>query len=253
MKKDLKFLIEKPIAHRGLWDENIAENSLLSFSRALDAGYPIELDVQMTVDDKLVVFHDWTLDRVTNGSGKLSEKKYDDIRYLTLGKSKQKILLFEDVLNLINAEVPVVVEIRSQLHFDGKLCEKVYDLLKKYDGEYAISSFNPFIVRWFTQNAPEIVRGQNFTDFKHKNFIDGWLWRIFAYGAWIVSNNNLDFFACRARMLPNDFPVRSAQKKKKPVLAYAITNKQEYDRIKDVMNNEFFDGKSYIQDKTISK
>lgn len=247
MTKDLNFLIDKPIAHRGLWGNEIAENSLIAFSRAIDAGYPIELDVQRTADDKLVVFHDWTLDRVTNGNGKISEKKYDDMRSLTFGKSKQKILLFEDVLNLINAEVPVVVEIKSQLYFDDKVCKKVYDLLTKYNGEYAISSFNPFIVRWFRQNAPEIVRGQNFTDFKHKNFIESWLRQIFAYGIWIMSNNQPDFFACRARMLPKTLPAHVAKKRQKPMLAYAITNRHEYDRIESVINNEFFDGKSYIE------
>ncbi|MEA3322623.1 MAG: glycerophosphodiester phosphodiesterase family protein [Patescibacteria group bacterium] len=247
MKKDVNFLVEKPIAHRGLWSGEIAENSLIAFSHAIDAGYPIELDVQLTSDDKLVVFHDWTLERVTNGNGKLSEKKYDDIKDLALGKSKQKILLFEDFLNLVNGEVALVVEIKSQSYFNYEICERVYSLLQNYDGKYAISAFNPFIVRWFTQNAPEIVRGQNFTDFKHKNIMEGWMRRMFAYSVWIVSNNKPDFFACRARMIPKSLPVHIAQKKQKPILAYTITNKQEYDRIKDVMSNEFFDGKSYIK------
>jgi hypothetical protein len=83
------------------------------------------------------------------------------------------------------------------------------------------------------------VRGQNFTE--------SWFRRIFAYSVWIVSKNNPDFFACHARMLPKSLPVRIAQKRQKLILAYAITNKQEYDRIKHIADNEFFDNKPFIK------
>lgn len=245
MKNNTEFITQKPIAHRGLWNEEVAENSLIAFSRAIDAEYPIELDVQITADGKLVIFHDWSLDRVTSGNGKISEQKYDDIKDFTLGKSNQKILLFEDILNLVNGEVALIIEIKSKSHFDYKICEKVYDLLKKYNGNYAISSFNPFVIRWFAKNAPEIVRGQNFTDFSYKNFVMAFCKRLFFYFSWIMSNNKPDFFACGASMLPKSFLVQIARNKKIPVLAYAITDSHEYDRIKSVIDNNFFDNKPF--------
>jgi len=245
--KDIKFLIEKPIAHRGLHSEEIAENSLIAFSRAIDAGYPIELDVQLTADEKLVVIHDWTLDRMTGMKGEVSKTKYEDIKMLTLNESKQKILLFEDVLNLVGNNVAIIVEIKSRSYFDFTICEKVYEKLNKYDGEYAISSFNPFVVKWFEKNAPEIVRGQNFTNFGNYNFIIAFCRKIFMYISWLVSSNDPDFFACRASMLPKCFPARIAQKNKKSILTYAITGRAEYDSIKHVIDNEFFDNKPFIK------
>ncbi len=247
MIKNIEFLTETPIAHRGLWSEEIAENSLIAFSRAIDAGYPIELDVQMTADGKLVVFHDWSLDRVTGEMGKLAEKKYEDIKNMTLGESNQKILLFEDVLNLINGEVALIVEIKNQSYFQYEICEKVYELLKKYDGKYAISSFNPFVVKWFTTNAPEVVRGQNFTNFGNRGFVIAFIKKMFLYTSWIISNNKPDFFACRANTVPSSWPVKIAKKRKKLLLVWKIKDIAEYDRISDIVDNEFFDGKPYIR------
>ena len=246
MKKNKDFLIEKPIAHRGLHSNDVAENSLVAFARAVDAGYPIELDVQITADGKLVVFHDWTLERLTGVKGLLIDKKYNDIKNITLGESNQKILLFEDVLSLINGEVALIVEIKSQSYVQYEICKKVYALLKKYNGEYAISSFNPFVVQWFTNNAPEVVRGQNFTNFGNRNFVLAFVKKMFLYSSWFVSNNKPDFFAVRANTVPNSWPVKIAKKCKKPLLAWKIKDIAEYDRISGVIDNEFFDNKPYV-------
>jgi len=245
MKKDINFLIERPIAHRGLHSEDIIENSFVAFSRAIDAGYPIELDVQITADGRLVVFHDWSLDRMTDNAGKLSDKKYDEIKDITLGESNQKILLFEDALSLINGEVALIVEIKSQSYFDYEICKKVYDSIKKYDGKYAISSFNPFIVKWFAKNVPEVVRGQNFTNFGNRSFMIAFVKKIFLYVSWIVSNNKPDFFAVRANTVPSSWPVKIARIRKKLLLTWNIQNRQEYDKISNAIDNEFFDIKPY--------
>ncbi len=246
MNRDVDFLTQRPIAHRGLYGKDVAENSLIAFSRAIDAGYPIELDVQLTFDGKLVVFHDWTLDRMTGVNGRVSKMKYSDIQNLTLGNSNQKILLLEDVLNLVNGLVPIIIEVKNKSYFNFEICEKVVSALRRYDGEFAVSSFNPFVVRWFSKNKPEIIRGQNFTDFKNDNFVVSWIKRVSLYIGWFASNNKPDFFAIRAQMLPNSFLAHSAKKYKKPLLAYAIKDYDEYVRIRDSIDNEFFDGNPYI-------
>jgi glycerophosphoryl diester phosphodiesterase len=246
MNRSVNFLMEKPIAHRGLWNEEVVENSLIAFSRAIDTEYSIELDVQMTADGKLVVFHDWTLERMTNSNGKISKKKYNEIKNLTLDNSNQKILLFEDALNLVDGQVTLIVEIKSKLYFNYKLCKKVYNLLEKYNGKYAIVSFNPFVLKWFKKNAPQIIRGQNFTDFKNKNIIVSFLKRGLSYIIWFISNNKPDFFVIRAQMLPKSLPAKIALKRKKPILTYAVKDKTEYDNIKNIVDNEFFDEKSFI-------
>ncbi len=219
----------------------------MAFSRAIDAGYPIELDVQLTIDDRLVVFHDWTLNRMTGYKESVSETKYDDIKKLTLNNSKQRILLLEEVLTLVNGEVPIIIEIKSKSYFDYKICKDVFALVKKYDGKYAISSFNPFVVKWFADNADEIIRGQNFTNFENRRYITAVCKKMFLYISWILSNNKPDFFGCRANTVPGSWPVKVAKKRQKPVLVWKIEDRKEYDRIKDVIDNEFFDGEAYIK------
>ncbi|MFR6641692.1 MAG: glycerophosphodiester phosphodiesterase family protein [Christensenellales bacterium] len=76
-------LFTRPIAHRGLHDELTPENSLSAFSRAVKAGFPIELDVRPIDDGSVVVFHDDSIKRMTNRDGyvcKLSKADLDEIR-----------------------------------------------------------------------------------------------------------------------------------------------------------------------------
>ncbi|MBR1540234.1 MAG: hypothetical protein IJ629_03570 [Clostridia bacterium] len=65
--KNLEFLRKNPIAHRGLWNkkEEIPENSIPAFEKALQGNYPIEIDVHLLVDGTVVVFHDDNLNRMT--------------------------------------------------------------------------------------------------------------------------------------------------------------------------------------------
>ena len=239
--KKFQFLVEKPIAHRGIHDKNCPENSLCAFDRAIVRGLPIELDLQLTRDEKLVVFHDWTIERMTNGKGKLSKKKCEELCRLSLQRTEERVPTFEDVLKLVNGRVPIVVEIKKKGFLVDDICNDVICELRNYNGQIAISSFNPLIIRWFKKDEPDIVRGQNFTNFGNDNVVVSFCKKLFLYTSWIMSDNEPDFFAIRAQLLPDVFPARIAMKNKKPILTYAVRNKEEYDRIKNVVDNEFID------------
>ncbi len=160
-KKDKKPFMYKNFAHRGLHkkDKTIPENSLAAFERASSYGYGMELDVQLSKDGQVVVFHDDTLDRVCGVESRVDEKTYDELRQLSLCGTTQTIPLFSEVLKTVRGRGPLIVELKNGKR-NEELCEKTYALLKKYSGEYCIESFNPFIVRWFKKNAPEVIRGQ---------------------------------------------------------------------------------------------
>lgn len=92
--------VEVPIgiAHRGGALE-APENSLAAFREAVDAGYRyLETDVHATADGKLVVFHDEYLDRVTNATGPVASKTWDELAEVRIGGSDEPIALLEDVL-----------------------------------------------------------------------------------------------------------------------------------------------------------
>ncbi len=148
-------------AHRGLHseDRSIPENSLEAFRLAGRAGYGAELDVQLTKDGQVVVFHDDTLLRVCGVDARVDEKSYDELKLLTLCGTEQRIPLFTEVLETFGGRGPLIVELKSGRR-NRELCEKTYAILSDYPGEVCIESFNPMIVRWFKKHAKDLVRGQ---------------------------------------------------------------------------------------------
>lgn len=149
------------IAHRGLHtkDKKIPENSMAAFQAAIQAGYGIEFDIQLTKDEQIVIFHDDTLKRVCNIEGRVDDYTFKELQAFPLCNTKERIPLFSEFLSLVNGQVPLVVELKNGRKND-LLCEKAYAMLKEYSGEFCIESFNPLIVAWFKRNAPHILRGQ---------------------------------------------------------------------------------------------
>ena len=148
-------------AHRGLHtrDKSIPENSLPAFERAAREGYGIELDVQLSRDGKVVVFHDNTLDRVCGVHARVDEKTWAELQELRLCGTEYGIPLFSEVLNTVRGRGPLIVELKSGRR-NRELCEKTYAMLQNYRGEACIESFNPFIVMWFRFHAKDLLRGQ---------------------------------------------------------------------------------------------
>ena len=147
-------------AHRGLFDNQTrCENSLSAFEAAAQAGYGIELDLQMTADGKIVVFHDDDLQRMCSSPLVIEQATYAQLQEYNLGETFEKIPLFSQVLAQVNGRVPLIVEIKSTERIE-RTCLKVYDLLRNYPGDYCIESMNPLIMGWFAKNEPQIMRGQ---------------------------------------------------------------------------------------------
>ncbi len=150
------------VAHRGLHscgDGVVPENSLPAFRAACEEDYGIELDVQLSADGEVVVFHDDDLKRVCGVDAPVVSLPLEELRKLSLLGSAETIPLFSEVLETVAGRVPLIVELKNGKR-NKELCEKTLKLLRSYDGDYCVESFSPTIVRWFRENAPEIVRGQ---------------------------------------------------------------------------------------------
>lgn len=148
-------------AHRGLHDNasNAPENSLRAFQKAVDAGFGIEIDVQLSKDQVPVVFHDNTLKRVCGAEGKVRDFTCDELQQFRLYGTDQRIPKFEEALKLVDGRVPLIVELKID-STDLALCPIADGLLSAYKGTYCIESFNPLAVRWYRKNRREIIRGQ---------------------------------------------------------------------------------------------
>ncbi len=152
-------------AHRGLFDNDggVPENSMAAFDMAVKNGYGIELDVQLTKDGEVVVFHDYDLKRACGVDAKLSDLTLDELQSYGLFGTEYKIPTLADVLDLVDKKVPLLVELKGE-DSNTALCHSVSALLTLYDGEYSVESFNPLLLRWFKINRPQIARGQLVTN-----------------------------------------------------------------------------------------
>lgn len=175
-RPDTGFFQKKYFAHRGLHDDSgmAPENSMEAFRRAVDAGYGMELDVQMTKDGIPVIFHDNTLERMCGVKKEIMDYTYEELQQFRLADSKERIPKLEDMLRMVDGRVPLIVEIKSEKK-DVSFCAVIDRMLGAYQGEYCIESFNPLVLLWYRQHHNSVVRGQLASNFRidgeHKNLI----------------------------------------------------------------------------------
>ncbi|PKV04995.1 glycerophosphodiester phosphodiesterase family protein [Bifidobacterium pseudolongum] len=173
------------------------ENSLAAFAAAATAGYGIELDVQMTLDNQVVVLHDPDLLRVAGDPRRVADLTYDELVRIPLfptaapgayespllpGASAddpsavttpaaapkgyyQHVPLLSDVLRVVDGRVPIIVEFkfenpRSWGTRDEEFMTRAADLLEAYRGLYVVESFSPAAMNWYKTNHPDVCRGQ---------------------------------------------------------------------------------------------
>lgn len=160
-KKDEEELRQWFYAHRGLHDNtsDAPENSMAAFQKTMEAGYGMELDIQLSKDKIPVVFHDFTLKRICGVPGRVCDYTYEELQQFSLCDSQEKIPKFEEVLELVQGKVPLIVEFKIP-GMDISLCPIADKLLINYKGLYCIESFHPLAVHWYRTHRPEVVRGQ---------------------------------------------------------------------------------------------
>ena len=150
--KNVKF------AHRGLHGKGCAENSMSAFKKAVDMGFGIELDVRLSADGELVVFHDDTLLRVCGDERAVRDVPYSELKNIRLLDTEDTVPRFKDVLSLVGGRVPLLVEIKEDA-FDYSVSDKTCEILSEYEGEYIIESFNPLSLGNVRKRLPRVPRG----------------------------------------------------------------------------------------------
>ena len=231
--KDINFLKDKIIAHRGYHNikENIPENSILAFKKAIRYKYVIELDVHILEDNTLVVFHDDNLKRVCGVDKNIDECTFDEIKDLKLFNTTCKIPLFEEVLKEVDGKVPLLIETKM-LKYNSILEQELSKILDNYNGLFAIQSFNPFSINWFKNNKKNYIIGLLSSNFKKWNL---------CYPKKIIGKTLLldlflkvDFIAFDLKAMPNKYIDK--KKNKKLVLGWTIRCKEDYENA-----NKYFD------------
>lgn len=155
----LDWLTARPVAHRGLHGNGIVENSLSAAAAAIAANYAIEVDLQLSADGEIVVFHDETLDRLTAEKGEVAARTLAALQSIKLNNSEDTIPSLADLLRLVNGRVPLILELKSPWNGIVTLVHKVADVLANYEGPVAVMSFDPDLVAELKRYAPALPRG----------------------------------------------------------------------------------------------
>ena len=230
--KDTNFLLKPIFAHRGYFNNKIIpENSIPAFKKAIRYGYNIELDVHLTKDEKIVVFHDFNLKRMCNVNKRIEDCTYDELLKYDLLDTKYKIPLFSEVLGLINGKVSILIE--TKVEKTGKLEELLSNMLDNYKGDFAIQSFNPFSILWFKKHRKNYVVGILSSDFKRRkkmNIIKKKILKSLILDKLLKS----DFISYDIRALPSKY----IKKNKKIVLGWTVKDKENYDKSRKYCDNE---------------
>ena len=231
--KDISWITECPIAHRGLHNSVAPENSIPAFYRAIEKGYPIELDVRLTKDNKVVVIHDSNLERLTKDKRKVENITYSELSKLQLLGTKEKVPLFKDVLKLVDGKVGLLIEIKSCENID-KLLENANTTLEKYKGKYAIQSFDKRVIEWYEENNTKAIKGmlvknQSALNYINKESIED-------------SNNisNVDFISASLAIVDNA-QIQYFRSQGLKVLSWTIKNTKGLEKARKYSDNYIFE------------
>lgn len=145
-------------AHRGFHGEGAAENSLSAFIAARDEGFGIELDVRLSADGEMVVFHDDTLTRVAGIDKRVDELTLAELRRCRLSGTADTVPTLREVFEVIDGRVPLLIEIKEDA---GKsaVTRTLVKELEGYAGPYIVESFNPLSLKLFRRLRPDVPLG----------------------------------------------------------------------------------------------
>lgn len=160
-RQSLQWLIERPIAHRGLHNQmrGIVENTSSAFASAMHNGFSIECDVQLAGDGEAVVFHDDEVERLMQARGDLRKFSSRQLQALHFRQSADRIQTLGELLDQVAGQVPLVIEIKSHWDGDSRLVERVLQVVSGYKGPFCLMSFDPDMLEVLCATAPDVVRG----------------------------------------------------------------------------------------------
>jgi len=231
----MDWLTQHHIAHRGLHEGfSIPENSLLSFQKAINNNFAIALEIRITKDKQIIVFRDKTLLRVCAINKKISTLPYSKIKKIPLYNSNHTIPLLKDVLNLVNDQVPIIIEVKN--YSEVGLFETILmNQLDQYKGRIAICSSNIEVIKWFKEYRPHILRGFIYGDL-HKSNIRFYK-TVFLYS---LLSSAPDFISLDYKLLNTLLP-KICRLFNKQVLCWTVNNKKKMKKAKQLTHNIIFE------------
>ncbi len=240
---NFQWLFDRPIAHRGLWDAQTPENSLPAYQKAIDANYNIEIDVHLTKDGHLVVFHDTNLKRVCGVDMVIAKHTLEEIKQYGLSGTEHKIPTIEEFLALVDGKTGILLEIKGINPFNKSIVKATIKALENYNGPIALQSFNFGAVGYARRhcNLPvgELCTWASFDGKKPRFFLTNFMGKI-----WVCKFTKPDFVsydvkAASAKLSENKYIKKWANKL--PIIFWTVINEETMEDAKAQANNIIFE------------
>jgi glycerophosphoryl diester phosphodiesterase len=240
------WLIARPIAHRGLHDERrgILENTLEAAEAAMARGFAIECDVQLSVDGEAMVFHDSTLERLTEAKGAVKTKTAKALGAARFKVGGAKIPSFRQFLAGVAGRVPIICEIKSEFDGDERLAAAIAGLGADYAGPLAIKSFDPAVIARLRREGGERPLG-----IVAESDYEGGYWRRLSPQQKSECANFLhygetrpDFLSFRVDDLPHPTPFLLRMLQATPVLAWTVRSAEQREKATRWADQIVFEG-----------
>ena len=213
-----------PIAHRGLHNDKISENSREAFKSAAINNYAIECDVVLSKDHEVVVIHDENLKRLCSTNLNVSDLYMSELREFTINNTESNIISLDEMLHIVNASVPIIIEIKG--NYSPYIENRIYEIIRSYTGKVAIKSFNIAYIQWICEFLPFLTKGL-IVDRNNNNNLS-------------ILDMNLDFISCDIDFIDSNF-MSKVRKKNIPIITWTVDSFEKKQKAKMYSDNIIFE------------
>jgi glycerophosphoryl diester phosphodiesterase len=246
VKSSLDWLIARPVAHRGLHDAaaGVIENTPTAFSAAIANNYAIECDLQLTADGEAMVFHDDTLERLTEGSGKVAALPAAELKRISFRATSDHMITLGELCDLVAGRATLVIEVKS--HFDGdpRLVTRAAEVLSGYRGPAALMSFDPAPMAALRKLAPQLPRGivaERYYKHREWDHLSARAKRALAYFTHAIESRP-QFVAYSVKDLPGTPPLAARKLLGLPLLTWTVRTAEDRARAAQYADQIIFEG-----------
>jgi glycerophosphoryl diester phosphodiesterase len=242
----LDWLTARPVAHRGLHDAaaGVIENTASAFRAAVEGGFTIETDLQITSDGEAMVHHDFALGRLTLGSRQLAAMTAAGLKDVPFKNTTDRIMTLAEFLGLVAGRTPLLIEIKSRFDGDLRLTQRAAEVLKSYQGPVALQSFDPDVIAALRKIAPALPRGivaeRHYVDPEWHD-LTGRQKRSFAFLLHALRTRP-HFVAYQVTDLPSPGPWIARHIFRRPLLTWTVRSDADRARARRVADQMIFEG-----------
>lgn len=246
MHPALAAVFARPIAHCGLHDAKtgIIENTRAAFAAAMAHGYGIECDIQPARDGEAMVFHDFTLDRLTTGAGRVDALSGEALGALPFRAGENRMEPLAALLDQVARRVPLIIEVKSRHDGNTAIATRIAELVAGYQGPLALKSFDPAMVIALREAGVTqplgIVAMQDFSDDAITPLsVDA----VHSLGHLLhFSHSKPDFLSWNQRDLPCAAPFLCRSQLGLPVMSWTIRSMAQAARVRPHCDQIVFEG-----------